>query len=142
VRAQYRPVKPGLAASLSALLAVCAQAQLPEDDARLRAAESAALAGICAYVRPGDALSARCGLGPERARTLAEELAATDALARAEGLAPEARQRALAEVVARYRAKEAARPRPKPTPTDRDRILIAPPGFGPDPSRPLKSDGR
>jgi acyl-CoA reductase-like NAD-dependent aldehyde dehydrogenase len=47
---------------------------------------------------------------------------------------PEALQRALAE--ARYRVGEAAWP--KSTPTDRDRILIAPPGFGPDPTALLE----
>ena len=128
-------MKPTFAASLSALLATCAHAQSYAEDARLRAAESVALAGICVHVRPGDALSPICGLGPERARTLVEELAAADALARAEGLAPEAHRRALAAAVARY---EARHPRPKPTPTDRDRILIAPPGFGPNPAAPLE----
>jgi hypothetical protein len=135
-RAQYQRVKARLAASLSALLAICAHAQPSEEDARLRAAELAALAGICAHVRPGDALSPICGLGPERARAPAENLAA--AVVAAEVLAPEARERARAEAVARYRAELAARPRPKPTPTDRDRVLIAPPGFGPDPTAPLE----
>ena len=135
-QAQYRRMKPVLVVSLSALLAGYAHAQPPAEDARLRAAESAVLAGICAHVRPGDALSPKCGLGPERARSSAEGLAA--ALATAGELAPEARRRALAEAVARYRAVEAARPRRKPAPTDSDRILIAPPGFGPDPTAPLE----
>lgn len=131
-----------MAASLLALLAVCADAQPSAEDARLGAAQLAVLAEICAYVRSGDELSPICGLGPKRARTrveeLAEVMAAADALARAAGLAPEARQRALAEAFARYRAEHPADPRPKRTPTDRDRILIAPPGFGPDPTDPFK----
>jgi hypothetical protein len=124
------------------LLAFCANAQPSEDDARLGAAQLAVLAEICTYVRPGDALSPVCGLGPERAGAPLERLAV--ALAEAQALEPEARERARAEAVARYRAEQAARRTPAAEPTlrrtstDRDRVLIAPPGFGPDPTAPLK----
>lgn len=144
--AQYQLVRPSLAASLLALLTVCAHAQPAEEDARLRAAQLAALAGICAYVQPGDDLSPMCGLGPERARAPQERLAV--ALAEAAALPPEARERARAEAMARFRAEQATHRPPKPTPmptampmptltpTDRERVLIAPPGFGPDPTAP------
>jgi len=98
-------MKLGFGASVSVLLAISAHAQLSEEDARLKAAEMAALAAICAYVRVGDPLSPMCGLGPARARTVAE-----------------------------FAAEAATRPRPKLTPNNRSQTLIAPPGFGPDPT--------
>jgi hypothetical protein len=86
---------------------------------RLRTLELAALDSICAQVRPGDAIGPICGLPSERAP-------------RAQAAAP-----------ARPRAKEAT-PSTSTPPTLRwrypygDQILLAPPGFGPDPNDPLK----
>jgi hypothetical protein len=42
----------------------------------------------------------------------------------------------------RNRAEQAASLTPKQTPTDRESILIAPPGFGPDPAGPPKWSSR
>ena len=108
-RAQYPRMKVGFGALASALLAISAHAQPSEEDARLKAAEMAAVAAICAYVRAGDPLSEMCGLGPARARTAAQ-----------------------------FAAEAATRPRPKPNPNNGSQILIAPPGFGPDPTAPLE----
>lgn len=152
-QAQYSPVRLGLAASLLPFLAISSQAQPSAEDERLRAAELAALDAICAHARPGDGLAPICKLYAD-ASTEAERLTEAAAGARAQGneaLAEEltaaaeaaARPRPEALAAARAGAEQERRwmttpiPNPPPYP-DRNLVLLAPPGFGPDPEAPLK----
>ena len=160
-QAQYYRVRLGLAASLLPFLAINSQAQPSAEDERLRAAELAALDALCAHARPSDGLAPTCKLYAD-AWAEAERLTEAAAHARAQGnealaealtagAEAAARPRPEALAAARGRAIAPARagaeqeppwttprtPNPPPYP-DRNLVLIAPPGFGPDPAAPLK----
>jgi hypothetical protein len=112
----------------TSLAATCAHAQPSAEEARLRAYQLAALDSICAQAKPGDALAPVCKLpAAEALREAAEAAARTPEHAFAEEVA---RSRALEEQFRRQAAREAAR--------GRNLTLIGPPGFGPDPTTPLK----
>ena len=155
-QAQYYRVRLGLAASLLPFLAISSQAQPSAEDERLRAAELAALDALCAHARPSDGLAPTCKLYADawaEAERLTEAAArarsqGNEALAEALTAAAEAAARPPPEVLAAARRRAIAPEQERrwttpPTPNpprypDRNLVLIAPPGFGPDPAAPLK----
>ena len=113
---------------------ICAHAQPSAEEARLRGYQLAALDSICAQAKPGAALATICGRPDAIAVVLAETIAAA-APARSES---EARERAFAEARRRALAEQRWQRATREAGRGRDLTLIAPPGFGPEPTTPLK----